>query len=62
MCDEKNETTLASAVPPVVKPFTVVRRKFPSTLTGIVDKLRRHKKRLAKRFSKTTSPPNPPIV
>lgn len=65
MTEERHQTaqeaTLSGAVPPVVKPFAVVRKPFPATLSGVVDKLRRHKRRMAKRFSKL-SPPNPPIV
>jgi hypothetical protein len=66
MSDDRRQTaqeaTLSGAVPPVVKPFAVVRKRFPATLSGVVDKLRRHKRRMAKRFSKKVSPPNPPIV
>lgn len=56
-----SEITTSSAISSIVKPFGKMRRRFPSTLTGIVDKLKRHKKRLAKRFSKEISSPNPPV-
>jgi len=55
------EITTSGAVPPLVKPFAVYRRAFPTTLSGIVDKLTRSKKRLAKKFSKM-GPPLPPKV
>jgi len=57
-----DEITTSAAVPPIVKPFAVVRKRFPATLSGVVDMLRKKKKRIAKRFSKEFSPPNPPRV
>lgn len=60
--DNLIELTTTANIPAVVRPFALVRKRFPKTLSGVVDKLRRHKKRMAKRFSKNFSPPNPPIV
>lgn len=54
--------TNSGAVPDLVKPIGLIRKKFPSTLTGKVDFLRKKKKRLLKNFSKYFSPPLPPTV
>lgn len=64
MKDQKHlsEMTSVAAIPDVARPFLVSRKKFPSTLSGIVGKLKKHKARLAKRFSKQISAPNPPVV
>ena len=55
MEDELSELTTSGAVPPVVKPFAVRKRVFPATLTGVVDKLRTYKKKMAAKLPKTKS-------
>jgi len=52
------ELTTSNAVPPIVKPFALVRKRFPATLSGVVDGLKRQKAKLAKRLSKNIKPSN----
>jgi len=59
MSEDTQEATGSAAVPSIVKPFMVVKKRRPAALSGIVATLRKHKKRMASRFSKTFSPPNP---
>jgi hypothetical protein len=60
--DDIEEITTSAAVPPIVKPFALVRKKFPAKLTGVVDLLRKTKRRVIGNFSKKFSPPLPPKV
>jgi len=47
--------TTSGAIPAIPKPFALVRKKFPSTLSGVVDTLKKKKKKLVKKlFSKKT--------
>jgi len=54
-----DEMSTSGAIPGVVKPLGVIKRVPPATLTGVVQILRKTKKRLLKRFSKKFSPPLP---
>ena len=57
-----DEMTSSGAIPDVVRPYAMIRRAFPSTLSGVVKDLRKKKRRLLKRFSKQFSPPLPPKI
>ena len=50
------EMTTSAAVPAIPRPFGVVRRARPATLSGTVGMLKKRRKRLIKRFSKQFSP------
>ena len=51
-----DEATLSSAVPPVVKPFVMIRRRYPATLTGIVDQLKKYKRTMIKKSIRKRKP------
>jgi hypothetical protein len=57
-----DEMTTSGAVPSLVRPLALIRRVYPSSLSGVVRDLKKKKKRLLKRFSKDFSPPLPPKV
>jgi hypothetical protein len=54
--EDLDEMTTSAAVPAVVRPFAMVKRARPATLSGTVGKLKKRRKRLLKRFSKQFSP------
>jgi hypothetical protein len=56
-----NESTESGSIPSVIRPFTAIRKVFPSTLATSISTLRKTKRRLLKRMSKM-SPPMPPRV
>lgn len=57
------ETTTSAAVPDLVVPIGGLRRrKYPNALSGIVQVLKKKKKRLLKKFSKEFSPELPPKI
>lgn len=60
-CIELLETTMSTAIPDVPGSFVKIRRKFPSSISGVVDKLRRKNKRKLRKFSKL-GPPLPPRI
>lgn len=54
--EDIQELTTSDAIPPVVKPYAVVKKRFPATLSGVVDGLKKYKAKLAKRLSKNIKP------
>ena len=47
-----SEMTSSGAVPSVVQPYTIRRRRFPSLLSGVVDRMGKVVKSLSRKFSK----------
>ena len=55
------EMTSSGAIPAVAKPWVALKKGFPATVTGIVDILKRRRRRMLKRSSKQFSPLVPRI-
>lgn len=55
-----DEMTTSGAVPPIVRPWKVLKKVFPATLAGITNILKKSRKKRLKRVSKQFSPPHPP--
>ncbi len=59
--DDVSEATLSGAVPSVIGSFSIRKKVFPNEISGVVDILRKKKKRLIRKSSKF-SPPLPPRI